>query len=241
MIVKYKVKVAMEDLSSHFWPLSAKRIVMIHQPPLTIHYNLHHEWKHDVKALLFMSQGSSRLSIILDKDAYQPSEELRVQCTVNNESCDKKVERIVVKLRREATCYSEKGAHLKDKITVAKKIYSGVPARTTTSFFATIDLRQAIIEQHFIDALFKQGVRISEEGKALTQSLVPSIKATLVQCEYLLEIRLDHGLLAVGSRMPPARIPIFIYPASLPRNCQQLPQQIIPNPFIASDYNLYHP
>lgn len=73
-----------------------------------------------------------------------------------------------MKLRREAQCYaSNSGLNYKDRVTVHKEIYEGVPAFANQHREFKLDLKHAKVESQYLDYYSRYLMKLTPEEKAL--------------------------------------------------------------------------
>src|ERR1017187_7067824 len=96
-------------------PLFSKRVVVVSQPLSKINFNISHKQDQDIKSLLFLNAGNSKVDITMDKDAYQAEEMINLHLLFNNTACDEAIKHSKVRLIREFTSISSNGTEYKDR------------------------------------------------------------------------------------------------------------------------------
>lgn len=72
--------------------------------------NRHFTLEKEIKTWLFFKNGSAKLDVTFDKDAYNPDETLHAVCKIDNSQCEKDINSVKITLRREIVCYASDGA-----------------------------------------------------------------------------------------------------------------------------------
>lgn len=100
-------------------PMLNKRILVLSSPPEKINFAINLAKEHPIPAL-FGKNGKSKVSVRLDRDAYQPSETIQVKVTVDNRDSDQGVKSIKAKLVRQVTAVSANGSRYDEQTVLVK-------------------------------------------------------------------------------------------------------------------------
>ena len=97
-----------------------KMLLIVSTPPPKINFNLSYPITYTPKTLFF-SDGTSKVTIKLDKDSYLPDEPVNVNVEVDNSKCDSSISRIKVKMYRHIRAISKNGKFYDEKCGILKR------------------------------------------------------------------------------------------------------------------------
>ena len=78
--------------------------------------------------MFFVKQGSAKVSVTFNKDAFEHGETALAECSLDNRECEKEVKKVKIKLKRLIYATAKDKFKLKYNDTLAEAEYPGVPA-----------------------------------------------------------------------------------------------------------------
>ena len=114
MKVRYQIFARMEECNdtskSTFKPFIATRKLIVRKPVENVAISRSMTLEKKIKTLFFVKQGTAKVDIVFEKDAYSPIDTARVLAKIDNSQCEKDIKQVKLQLRRMITCFA------KDKI-----------------------------------------------------------------------------------------------------------------------------
>ena len=99
--IKYVVKAAMmPSQNSKLLPMLHKQSLIIREQHNQSHWNKQETSEVNIKQMLLLSKGVSRLSCNFEKDVYSPDEVCRILCDIDNSRCSLNMTSIIVRLEQ---------------------------------------------------------------------------------------------------------------------------------------------
>lgn len=116
-----------------------------------------------------------------------------------------------------------------DQITIIKRTYPGIAAGTKEEKYLSLNLKDIINENKFTKKHLKRKSKkkpVKPEDIAMSELLLPTTKCGLIQCNYFLEVHFEHKGITLGSKIPPAILPLTIVAPAIPAHLHhiQIPQ-----------------
>lgn len=100
---------------------------------------------------------------------------------------------------------------------LSKKTYPGVKEKHIEERTIEVSLKAINNDSKYIQKYKKEKKKgIEAEEIALQELLLPSTRTALISCIYFLEIHFTHCGITLGSKIPPATMPLYIYAPSIP-------------------------
>lgn len=227
--VTYKLRAFLEE-DYGTAPLECERRIVVRRPATNIKLNKQISQVSDISTFFFVRQGISKADITFEKDSYSPNENANILCVVDNSQCTKDITNIYVKLVRVVKGFdSSKDKEFSNRTTVLNRKYPGVAAGKTESKLLVLCLKDIANETSHLKQ-YKQKKKCSyktsnknkkkneAEDLAMAELMLPSTQSHLISCTYTLKVEFTHSGWTLGSKIPPAVIPINIYAPSIPNH-----------------------
>jgi Arrestin (or S-antigen), C-terminal domain len=191
-------------------PLLNKRIIVVSQPPERVNFNLKIAKDHQAKAL-FVNQGVAHVEVHLDRDAYQPSEVVRLRLVIDNSASDQGIKKVKLKLFREIKSVSANGKEFLERTPIVKrKLPDSVPAKQKKDIVVEMALGQISLSDKRIEVFKEKKKHIAGELGAYMTMLQHSIRTATLECRYYVEIEIKNSGV-FGKDMPKITVPLQIY------------------------------
>jgi len=94
---------AIDSSKTTFKPFFTKQRILVHKTPSIPRQNITIKLEKNIKTFFFIKQGASKATLTFDKDVYHPNETARIRCLIDNTQCEKDIERVSVKLKKQMT------------------------------------------------------------------------------------------------------------------------------------------
>jgi len=169
--VRYKFKVELDREGMLKSDIKKTQLLVVHAARPAQMHPVHQEGTRNVTFCCCIKKGTATLRATLDKSVYNPGDEARVMCEVENMS-SVDIPHLRTVLKRRLKLNARHNHHHLSVTTIARADYDGIPAMTA----------QTGEEARYIP------LRLASEG---SEALQPETKGKLVQCEYFLDVQLD--------------------------------------------------
>lgn len=169
--VRYEVKVELDRTGFLKSDIKAKQVLVVHAARPTSLHPVHQEATRNVTFCCCIKKGSATLRATLDKSIYNPGEEARVTCEVENMS-SVDLPHIMTVLKRRLTLNASHNHRFSSVDTVARASFDGIPAMTA----------QTGEQARYIPLRLESGT---------SEALQPETRGRVVHCEYFLNVQLD--------------------------------------------------
>ena len=175
--------------------------------------------KQEITTLFFMNQGNSEAECVFEKDGFQPTEEIKIFCTLDNSKCGKDVSKIKVALKRHISAQDSNGNQFTDTVKVLKGEFHGVHAGHREERVLTLDLKKYHNkEKEYLDEYISKPKKrhpLTLEDIKLAGELLPTTRCQLIQCNYFVQVKFSHKGFTLGSKIPPAVMNVNIFVSNL--------------------------
>lgn len=140
-------------------------LLIVSTPPPKISFNLALPITHKPKSL-FINEGTSKVTIRLDKDSYLPGEAVNVNVDVDNTKCDQSVNRVKVKMYRHIRAISKNGQFYDEKCGILKRKHTDlIKEKSRKQYSLELPLGQIDIKDKYLERVIKQKPHLYTELK----------------------------------------------------------------------------
>ena len=197
-------------------PLYEKKAVVVSQTGSKINFNISRKQEQAIKSLGLFKSGSSKVEVTLDKDTYLTNEMVKVHVNLDNNECDEAIKKVTVKFFRELNATSVQGVKLTDRTFITKIKAEGVGSKSSAIRVIEVPLESfKFAKESSLQSYRKKKAKFADDLGEFYFNLQPSIKTTLFECRYYIQVSFKHSALALGKTLNQIEIPINVYYLSL--------------------------
>ena len=213
--IKYYIKVKLHAANSHD-DMKYKQVLAIREKPVDLVVGEAQSETSEIKTWCCISQGTSTMSSVFNKNVFLPNELAEGQIKINNELCNIAAHRVSFFVEQRLTVHADHYNHTHTHRLVERTVEG--PGPNVADWQTQLSLNLAEIKYEVAKVKKKKGVQknVSPEDSFMMAGVQAACHSKKITNEYFLCVQVEYDGCVCCVDLPDSRMPLTIIPLMNP-------------------------